>query len=360
MVREVTKPSRFLTPLVAAAVLLVLPTSTATTSAPAPATAPTSTFETALAARLLVDVPRTVTLGDRITMRGSLPTDRGRNKVRLLVKDDGRWKTKDSDRANRRGEFVLKTKAAAEGRHTFRVLALRQGRDKTLSRKVVIKVVTKDITITPPPPPPTTQPKGDPNDWTYISAGKSMRWNGCDALTWSYDAAQQPYPGAEADMTRAIEILNAKTGYAFTRAAPGATGLLTVKWATPEQEPRLAGSVVGIGGPWYQSIDPTRNGGTQNMIVKGTVTLDVTGNMPGGYGPRAWGQVMLHEAMHAMGLGHANGVEQVMYAMASDKNNELGAGDLTGLTEVGAAKGCIDPERVAGTLRQATPVLIAE
>jgi len=45
---------------------------------------------------------------------------------------------------------------------------------------------------------------------------------------------------------------------------------------------------------------------------------------------------MLHEAMHALGLGHAAGQAQVMYGAVSSTNHLFGAGDLTGLDRIGA------------------------
>ena len=44
---------------------------------------------------------------------------------------------------------------------------------------------------------------------------------------------------------------------------------------------------------------------------------------------------MMHEVLHAMGLGHAQTSQQVMAPFASDSNFQFGAGDLTGMHKIG-------------------------
>ena len=53
------------------------------------------------------------------------------------------------------------------------------------------------------------------------------------------------------------------------------------------------------------------------------------------------GPVLLHELAHAVGLDHVNDTTQLMNAFASASGpTTYGAGDLTGLWQVGAAAGC--------------------
>jgi hypothetical protein len=53
------------------------------------------------------------------------------------------------------------------------------------------------------------------------------------------------------------------------------------------------------------------------------------------------GPVLLHELGHAVGLGHVTDSSQLMNASASSSGpTTYGAGDLTGLWQLGAAGGC--------------------
>ncbi len=75
---------------------------------------------------------------------------------------------------------------------------------------------------------------------------------------------------------------------------------------------------------------------------RGYLTLDNTEVLPAGYERSGWGQVLLHEILHALGLGHADERVQIMYGTATPSNLRFGAGDLTGMTKVGAEAGCLD------------------
>ncbi len=51
--------------------------------------------------------------------------------------------------------------------------------------------------------------------------------------------------------------------------------------------------------------------------------------------------VLRHELAHALGLGHATGADQVMYPGAGPNSpTDYQAGDLAGLSRVGASAGC--------------------
>lgn len=298
------------------------------------------------AARLRVEAPRRAKTGTRVTIRGTAPTHRTGRPVVLSIKRADIWKRVATARATRSGAFRLAVKVPAKaGRTTWKVDARRFGRYRSQSARFTITVTAHQPGGQDPADNPTTSAAGAASDWTYISAGKSMRWDSCSPIKWHYAPDQQAYGTAETDVTRAIAMLADRTGLTFTRVPDKAQADLTIGWATPQQEPMLKGSTVGVGGPAYQSIDPSRNHGTQALIVSGEVTLDATETARPGFVAAdgwTWGQVVLHEVMHALGLGHARGDKQVMYPMASTRNQSFGAGDLNGLRMVGAEKGCID------------------
>jgi hypothetical protein len=328
--------------------------SSATTSVPQRASASVLTAGN----RLRVTFPRRAVTRSRISIRGTAPAGRRGRPVVLFRKDAGAFKRVASTKADARGRFTLSASAPRTvGRSTWKVEARRFGSRRAQS---VTFRVTVTARRTEQNENPTGSPTGTANDWTYISANKSMRWDPCTAITWHYASERQAYPGAERDLIQALAMLSAKSGHTFTRVADESAAALTIRWATPAQEPMLAGSTVGVGGPSYQSISPDRNGGTEAVIVGGTVTFDATESARPGFADAAgwtWGQVFLHEVMHAMGLGHAREQVQVMYPMASTRNQHFGAGDLSGLAAVGATKGCIDTGYAVTAARVRTAVV---
>lgn len=342
-----------------------------TATGAAPRAGASSTTRTVLAAqeaksgtRIRLRAPRRVRSGARFTVRGHAPVSRRSRIVVLSTKRTDRWNTVARVRTSRDGAFTLKAKAAAKvGRTTWRVTVRPSGRYRAQSVRFTIAVTDR----TPGTPDPTADPTtntataaGMPTDWTYISDNTSMRWDPCAPITWHYATERQAYPGAAQDVSRAIAMLAAQTGHTFTRVEDRSKALLTIRWATPAQEPMLKGGTVGVGGPSYQSIDPRRNQGTKAAIVHGEVTFDATETGRPGFTDSSgwtWGQVYIHEVMHSLGLGHARGQVQVMYPMASTTNQRFGAGDLTGLTAVGAEKGCIDWARDTARARVRTALV---
>lgn len=306
------------------------------------AAARTSSAALSRDSRLRVRFPKRAVVGTRIAVKGKVPAARTGRPVVLFAKRAGTFRRISAVKADARGRFQFKVRVQRPtGRIAWRVTARRFAH--TAPQNVTFRMVV--VAPKGGSTSPTPVAAGSPRDWTFISEDKSMRWDACTPITWHYAPMRQAYPGAEQDMVRAIRMLADQTGLTFTRSTAQTEAALTISWATPAQEPQLAGSTIGLGGPGYISIDPARNGGTEAQIVTGEVTFDATAEgRPGFTDPDgwAWGQVFLHEVMHALGLGHARGQAQVMFPMASNHNQRFGAGDLGGLAVVGAQKGCID------------------
>ena len=170
-------------------------------------------------------------------------------------------------------------------------------------------------------------------------------------IRWAYNATGEGYP-ALADVRRAMAKISGVSGLRFSYAGattwrylgsidatfPASQAEIVVGWADEREFPRLAGNVVGIGGGWGRGVS---GADVRTRIERGFLTLDNGHVLPGGFDRTGWGQITLHEILHALGLGHAEESVQIMYGMAHRGNVGFGAGDLTGMQVVGAERGCL-------------------
>ncbi len=106
-----------------------------------------------------------------------------------------------------------------------------------------------------------------------------------------------------------------------------------VAWSTAEQDPALAGDVVGQGGSIAVSL-----GDGPRVYVTGTVVLDA-GQFPDilarSDGQAAATGIVLHELGHLVGLAHVDDPGQLMYPETRVGVTDFAAGDLTGLARLG-------------------------
>ncbi|MDP9822266.1 hypothetical protein J2S59_002075 [Nocardioides massiliensis] len=364
---------------VAVAGLSLLLTSFAATTSPLAGSAATSATHPASAAlthehlvrvaahrAITVTAPRRVDTGTRFRITGTVRlhggTRRAKRPVRLAEQTTaGTWRTTAAKASTATGRFAFTVAAGARARtRTFRVVAPRHRGLKRVATQRTVRVVRALAVPTPPAPTPPGPspvtpyaPAGDPNDWTFLYDG-GARWNPCRTITWAYNPARQTYD-ALGDVKRSFDLVSAQTGIQFVylglsdRVPVAATGTPTpgaaihVAWATRHQIPAFQGSTVGLGG--------------STAVYRGRPDLDASYEVVDGYllfsthpplrpgfdvaGTATWGQVMTHELLHVLGLGHARGAEQLMAPGVSALNHRLGAGDLTGMTRVGATRGCL-------------------
>ena len=199
-----------------------------------------------------------------------------------------------------------------------------------------------------PPHIPLTAPLGPPPTPPFSlstnAAGEIVRWNPCAPIRYVVNLGGYD-PGFRLVINEAVERIEAATGLPLvpigdttfmprsnaetSRAA--ADGEMVIALSDEVQTDLLAGQIVGQAGFTYNS-----------SILRGFVLIDMgdVGTRPqwSSTGP---GPVMLHELAHAVGLRHVNDSSQLMNAVASPGGpTTYGAGDLTGLWQVGAAGGC--------------------
>ncbi|HEX5018946.1 MAG TPA: matrixin family metalloprotease [Actinomycetes bacterium] len=112
-----------------------------------------------------------------------------------------------------------------------------------------------------------------------------------------------------------------------------------IAWSDPLEYPDLAGSVIG-----EASTQPVEVDDGSLVLVSGQVVLDadqIAARLKYVGGRDEAVAAITHELGHLVGLGHVEDRRQLMYPSAQPLVTRLGAGDVSGLAELGAGR-CFD------------------
>lgn len=197
---------------------------------------------------------------------------------------------------------------------------------------------------------PAVAPPSAPGRYAFqLSSTKTPpRWDPCAPIRYVV-SGNEPFRGANDALTSAIAEVSADTGLQFVYAGtttevpdnyrlpyqPTMYGKrwapVLIAWTDSSVVPRLAGTVVGLGGGTAVTIDG------RSRVVSGIVTFDdpdLARMAQRRHGAVVVREVMLHELGHLVGLAHVKDPTQVMYPNASPLAH-YSAGDRRGLAILG-------------------------
>lgn len=286
-----------------------------------------------------------VVVGRRRVVTGRVDPDAaGRVTLQLLTRTG--WYDVAASTASDRGRFRLRVPTSWYGTHRYRVTTRPDASGPTHvlgSRRLTVL--------------PSYRPSGRPAQHELTR----WRWDPCTPVGFRVSTTNAP-DGALAMVRRAVRMTARASGLTFrylgpTTATPTRSpgwwrqAPLVFGWATGGLVDALQGTVVGVGGPYLGEVLSDGWFGISGSYV----LIDVRAGLARGFGAGAtYGEVILHELGHAVGLDHAFDTGQVMDygALPVDR---WGAGDIAGLQRVGLEAGCITEEEVVGRALRASP-----
>jgi hypothetical protein len=265
----------------------------------------------------------------------------------LQRKDLDGWHT--ADRTARRTDRGLVLQVPTDQLGTFRFRVAAKDGAEVRSASEVERVRVR----------PSYDPAGATADHGFLGS-RRFRWNSCGTITWAFNPDHAPRK-ALGQIRTTIRKAHQATGLRFEyvgrtderpRLRPH-TGRykVIVGWRTPRSFGYFGNHPgrVGVGGASWHSGYEEADGTRVNRAWSGRLILNARYNkdLRNGYGRGyTWGDVILHEFGHVLGLGHAKGEKQLMYPQMTKRKARWGAGDLAGLRKLGSARGCLD--RVSG------------
>lgn len=285
-----------------------------------------------------------VVAGDPVTARVAKDSRPTGSRLVLERKYLDGWRPTDRTAEERKNSYVLDVPTDQYGTFTYRVVALRD------NGSVASRSDISTVTVRPP-----YKPLGKPGMHVF-SAKPRVRWDSCQKIRWSFYSKTSPRHALR-QVREGIERVEAATGLDFryvgkTDEKPnpygkGITGAdVIIGWrSAKDYKPfRKHPGTVGLGGNRYWSGFEEADGSNVNKAVRGGVVLNASlrSQVSSGYGKGyTWGEVIIHELGHVVGLAHASAKSQIMYYSVMSRNADWGAGDLAGLRWVGDTRGCL-------------------
>ena len=206
---------------------------------------------------------------------------------------------------------------------------------------------------------PAPDPRGFRFQRVDAATGMPVRYNPCAPVHYTINPALAPKT-AISDVHTAFEITGGATGidFVFDGTTTEAPSLERIsyrpssygrRWAPiliafTNGAPSLDGNTevdgkhtIGQAGSSYEVNDAGAA-----VFVTGTAVFDAGARLTPGFGKQTWGQLILHELGHVVGLGHVENPESVMNDTIDVSHSAWGPGDRAGLWELGDGGSCID------------------
>jgi hypothetical protein len=187
---------------------------------------------------------------------------------------------------------------------------------------------------------------GRPTAWQPLRGTRRAphRWTSC-VLHYEVNPQGMPRRGM-ADLREALrrvgQVSAVRFEYAGTTSVVPGPGYLgpgpdrfVVAWADPATTGLLDSATAGRTGTFGDDTGRLQTG----FLLFNTAW---SARSPSGFGAgQPQGAVMMHEAGHLLGLGHAGDPDQIMMPSVPHEAAVWGAGDLRGLRRLGSLMGCL-------------------
>ena len=248
------------------------------------------------------------------------------------------WRVADPEARVTSAGLVLDVPTDQYGSFTYRVVATKQG---SMSPSDPVKV-----SVSPP-----YVPAGSASAHSFMTSPRWL-WDSCSGpITWKFNPASAPVGGLD-QVTGSFDRIHAATGLDFVYAGtssetprasdPGTSGAdILVGWRSASN---FNAGVVGEGGAAFYRGFRLPNGSAVHKAVEGGVMLNAGFNdrLTSGFGKGyTWGEVVMHELAHVIGLSHVGAKSQIMYRAITGGAARWGAGDLNGFRKIGDTMGCV-------------------
>ena len=256
-----------------------------------------------------------------------------------------KWRAADKKADETRRGYVLVVPTDQFGKFSYRVVA------KGRNGNVVSRSTDTKVTVRPP-----YSPLGRKRQHTFADRPR-VRWDSCREIRWVFNPEHSP-KRALRQVRKGMRRIHLATGLDFdyvgrTDQKPNPYGHnvdkadLIIGWRTAKDFRPFAKSpgTVGLGGNTYYSGFQEAHGSRINLAVQGGVVLNASmrRKLDNGFGKGAtWGEVIIHELGHVMGLAHTGARSQIMYYSMRQRDASWGAGDLSGFRRLGDVRGCVE------------------
>ena len=195
----------------------------------------------------------------------------------------------------------------------------------------------------------------------HAESGSPVRFNPCAPLHYVINPALAP-PGAAEDVHTAIQMTSEAAGLRFVY--DGETDEVPVANRPTYQRDRYGDRWAPILISWangLHSADPDAgeeggrpiavawsdaevNDDGQAVYVTGAAVFDASvTDLPKGFGGQTWGQAMLHEMGHVVGLDHVDAPDSVMNPVIGLRPAAWATEDRAGLWALGIGSTCVSP-----------------